>query len=344
MALGAEIEVGLNAAIVAVRETTPLILVVEDANAPDLLPSGPFDPVSHRTMEMGLRNWVTSQTGLDLGYVEQLYTFGDRGRHPQPGDKGPFAVSVGYLALTQTALASPGDGKISATPARWRNWYTYFPWEDWRIGRPPILDAVITPALVAWAAAGDDEKLSSARPLSRADRVRVWFGREGSDWDEERVLERYELLYEAGLIAEAVRDTGDLYPGPPGGVPPASGGTMVPPVVPPMAPPMALGREMAQDHRRILATAIGRLRAKLKYRPVIFELLPASFTLLALQRTVESLLGLHLHKQNFRRLVESRGVVEPTGKRLSLTGGRPAKLYRFRRAVLHERPAPGLNV
>ncbi len=164
MALGAEIEVGLNAAIVAVRETTPLILVVEDANAPDLLPSGPFDPISHRTMEMGLRNWVTSQTGLDLGYVEQLYTFGDRGRHPQPGDQGPFAVSVGYLALTQTALAGPGDNEISAAPARWRSWYTYFPWEDWRIGRPPILDAVITPALLAWAAAGDDEKLSSPQP------------------------------------------------------------------------------------------------------------------------------------------------------------------------------------
>ncbi len=326
MAPGADIEVGLNAAIVAVHETTPLILVVEDADAPDLLPSGPFDPIGHRTMEMGLRNWVTSQTGLDLGYVEQLYTFGDRGRHPQPGDQGPFAVSVGYLALTQTAGTSAGDNGISAATARWRDWYSYFPWEDWRAGRPPILDALINPALVVWAAAGDDEPLTSARPLSRTDRVRVWFGREGSDWDEERVLERYELLYEAGLVAEAARD--QLVSAPDARIGASAGH----------------GRMMAQDHRRILATAIGRLRAKLKYRPVIFELLGQDFTLLELQRTVESLLGLHLHKQNFRRLVENRGLVEPTGKRLSSTGGRPAKLYRFRRAVLHERPAPGLRV
>lgn len=275
----ATIEVGLNAAIVAVRQTTPLILVVDDRQAPDRLPSGRFDPVGHRTMEMGLRNWVAEQTGLDLGYVEQLYTFGDRGRHPQPGDLGPFTVSVGYLALTQVAQTGPGENGIPASTARWRDWYSYFPWEDWRAGRPPILDALVTPALEVWAAAREDEPLSSARPLSRADRVRVWFGREGSDWDEERVLERYELLYEAGLVAEASRDRPEIATGPIS----ADGGP-------------ALGRIMAQDHRRILATAIGRLRAKLKYRPVIFELLGQDFTLLELQRTVESLLGLHLHK------------------------------------------------
>lgn len=327
----ANIEVGLNAAIVAVRETTPLILVVDDRHAPDRLPSGRFDPVGHRTMEMGLRNWVAEQTGLDLGYVEQLYTFGDRGRHPQPGDLGPFTVSVGYLALTQTAHGGPGDSGIPTSTARWRDWYAYFPWEDWRAGRPPILDALVTPALETWAASGDDVPLSPARPLSRADRVRVWFGREGSDWDEERVLERYELLYEAGLVAEAVRDR-----------PQASIGAAKEPDLPVGGP--TLGRMMAQDHRRILATAIGRLRAKLKYRPVIFELLRQDFTLLELQRMVESLLGLHVHKQNFRRLVENRGLVEPTGSVQARTGGRPAKLYRFRRAVLHERPAPGLKV
>ena len=329
----ASIEIGLNAAIVAVRATTPLILVVNGPGTLDMLPSGPFDPVGHRTMEMGLRDWVAEQTGLSLGYVEQLYTFGDRGRQPQPGDRGPFAVSVGYLALTQTADGTEREaGGNGAGQARWRDWYTYFPWEDWRAGRPAILDARVAPALDAWVAraletGGDAAPLSPAQPLSRADRVRVWFGREGRDWDEERVLERYELLYEAGLVAEAARDRPEA---------------VAVPAAQDSAPP--LGRTMAQDHRRILATAIGRLRAKLKYRPVIFELLPETFTLLELQRTVESLLGLHLHKQNFRRLVENRGLVQPTGSVLARTGGRPAKLYRFRRAVLHERPAPGLKV
>jgi hypothetical protein len=105
-----------------------------------------------------------------------------------------------------------------------------------------------------------------------------------------------------------------------------------------------LGVSMRFDHRRILATAIARLRAKLKYRPVVFELLPPEFTLTELQRTVEAISGRHLHKQNFRRLVESGALVEPTGVMSTQTGGRPAALFRFRREVLQERPAPGLRV
>ena len=101
---------------------------------------------------------------------------------------------------------------------------------------------------------------------------------------------------------------------------------------------------MAFDHRRILATAMGRLRGKLKYRPVVFELLPPEFTLLDLQKTVEAISGTLLHKQNFRRLVEQGGLVETTGNVSTETGGRPAKLYRFRREVVLERPAPGLRV
>ena len=52
------------------------------------LPFGPFDPLAHRTFEIGLRAWVEAQTGLRVGYVEQLYTFGDRGRHAGPADVG----------------------------------------------------------------------------------------------------------------------------------------------------------------------------------------------------------------------------------------------------------------
>src|SRR5213592_4948627 len=85
------------------------------------------------------------------------------------------------------------------------------------------------------------------------------------------------------------------------------------------------GVAMALDHRRILATALGRLRGKLKYRPVVFELLPPTFTLLQLQRVVEALAGVRLHKQNFRRLVETGGLVEGTGQQHAETGGRPAE-------------------
>ena len=87
-----------------------------------------------------------------------------------------------------------------------------------------------------------------------------------------------------------------------------------------------------------------RLRAKLKYRPVVFELLPDEFTLTELQRTVEAISGRLLHKQNFRRLVESTALVEATGETSTTTGGRPAALFRFRREVVQERPAPGLRL
>ena len=101
---------------------------------------------------------------------------------------------------------------------------------------------------------------------------------------------------------------------------------------------------MNHDHRRILATGIARLRAKIKYRPVVFELLPPSFTLLQLQHCVEALAGQRLHKQNFRRLIDQQGLVEETGEMSTETGGRPARLVRFRREVLLERAVAGTKL
>jgi hypothetical protein len=76
----------------------------------------------------------------------------------------------------------------------------------------------------------------------------------------------------------------------------------------------------------------------------VFELMPPSFTLLELQRTVEAISGIRLHKQNFRRLVEDQGLVEGTGKVAPIARGRPAELFRFRREVLRERPSPGVRL
>ncbi len=72
--------------------------------------------------------------------------------------------------------------------------------------------------------------------------------------------------------------------------------------------------------------------------------MPPDFTLTALQTTVEAISGRHLHKQNFRRLVEANALVEPTGDMSIATGGRPAALFRFRRQVLAERPSAGLKL
>jgi hypothetical protein len=187
----------------------------------------------------------------------------------------------------------------------WREWYDYFPWEDRResdAGLPPAVAA----GLQAWVDAAPDAMLR----WERQRRVAINFGLESHAWNEELVLQRYETLWEARQVPEA-------------------GGTVAP------------GQAMAHDHRRILATGIARLRGKIKYRPVVFELMPPSFTLGQLQRTVEALAGRRLHKQNFRRLVEQQALVEETGGVATETGGRPAKLFRFRRDVVAERAVAG---
>lgn len=218
-------------------------------------------------------------------------------------------ISVGYLALATAAVDTHAPG------SEWRPWSRFFPYEDWREGRPAALP-LIEDALRRWAA-GDPQRMSRARLL---------FALDGAPWNEERVLERYELLYEAGLAREAARDRGEAaiqLPAPLGA---------------------ALGEPMLSDHRRILATAVSRLRGKLKYRPVVFELMPDAFTLSALQRAVEAIAGVPLHKQNFRRALERAELVEGLGRMDAETGGRPAELYRFRREILAARPVSGLSL
>lgn len=305
------VEIGLSAAVVSVAEDSPSVLVVHSTAGDDALPFGPFDPIAHRTLESGLRTWVGEQTYLDLGYVEQLYTFGDRGRHTLKPGENARVVSVGYLALTRQC------GTSKAPDTLWRDWYRFFPWEDLRDKRPPILDEIILPALERFTAEAPDKQTASLR----RDRMRLCFGTDDIGWDEEKVLERYELLYEAGIIGESARD----------------GRTSSDHI-------LTLGDRMMFDHRRILATAIARLRGKMKYRPVVFELMPPAFTLLDLQRSVEAISGIRLHKQNFRRLVEDQGLVEGTGKYATPARGRPAELFRFRREVLRERPSPGVRL
>ena len=303
--------VGLVAVIIAATEGEPRALTVrvpdQAAGRSVGLPAGPL-VAEHATLERGLRAWVERQTHQRLGYVEQLYTFGDRDRQGD-GSAGIHSLSVAYLALVRE------ERPAGLAEAAWHNWYRYLPYEDFRQGRPKQLDA-IERMLRAWAEAPGDAGLRSRR----ADRLGLTFGFNGGTWNDERVLERYELLFEAGLVPEALGNPGPARAGDPTGIP------------------------MAFDHRRVLATAIGRLRGKIKYRPVVFELMPPLFTLLQLQRTVEALSGTQLHKQNFRRLVAQQGLVEETEDLTSGTAGRPARLVRFRREVLLERPAPGLRL
>ena len=319
--IAANVAITLNAVLAAVADNRPLALCVKVDGALGL-PYGPFDPKRHRTFEIGVREWVTKQAHLSLGYVEQLYTFGDKGR------EAPLAalansgaddrvVSVGYLALAREAAA------VNAAEAGWRDWYSFFPWEDWRMGEPTVLTARINPTLDAWIAKGGaDEDTRRARAAAA-------FGRDGADWDEARTLERYELMYEAGLIAEAFRDRREAGLEPPDAEEPKANET---------------GVAMISDHRRILATAVGRLRGKLRYRPIIFELAPTTFTLLQLQEITEAIVGFRFHKQNFRRSIEKSGFVERTDQTTQQAGGRPAALFAVSDEGLRENAATGLAI
>lgn len=310
--------IGLSAVVAAIRDGEAVVLTVRRPNTLDGgelgLPFGPFDPDGHRTFELALRAFVTEQTGFELGYVEQLYTFGDKGRDAPLADVGAGSarvISVGYLALTPTVTA------LDANQVTWTPWTQFFPWEDWRGGRPAVIESAIVPALIGWAK-GSQARLARARSL---------FGLDGARWNDERVLERYELLYEAGVALEAGRDRASE-----AGREPAD------------LDVTPLGQPMISDHRRILATGLGRLRGKLRYRPVVFELMSGEFTLSALQRSLEAIAGVALHKQNFRRGLDRTGLVEGLGRWEAGTGGRPAELFRFRREQAQASPAVGLSL
>jgi len=324
--------IGLSAVVMAVQDGEAVVLTVHprdprtrSASSLPGLPSGPFDPKGWRTFELALRAFVTEQTGFDLGYVEQLYTFGDEGRDAPLADLGSARdqgagriVSVGYIALTLNVE------RAARPDTAWTPWTRFFPWEDWRSGRPAVIEARLTPALKAWASKGKGEEAER-----RWTRARTLFALEGARWNEQRVLDRYELLYEAGLAVEAGRDRQR-----------ARG--MDPPE--PSDSQDGLGQPMVSDHRRILATGLARLRGKIKYRPVVFELTPPAFTLSFLQHTVEAIAGVRLHKQNFRRMVERTGLVEGLGRFDEDTGGRPAELFRFRREALDATFLSGLSL
>ncbi len=306
---GEAVAVALTAAILAVRAGEPVVAIVPAQHArEEALPSGPYCPHSHRTLEGSVGAWVRAQTGVEVGFLQQLCAFAES---PEAGQIKKPTVLVSYLALV-----GPGQCR-DRTQASWRSWYAFFPWEDWRQGKPDCLSEILS-RLEAWVSHAGGPYAATA-PAERRRRVRMAFGAAGVGWDEEKVLDRYELLREAGVIGVG-----------------AAGGA---------APPLpGLAHPLAVEHATVLARAVGELRRAVKYRPVVFELMADEFTLFELQKTVEAVLGPHLHKQNFRRMVEGGGLVEPTGAHRLRTGGRPARLYRFRCDVLWERAAPGVRV
>src|SRR5438552_11703034 len=173
----AALSTGLSAVILAASTHEPRVLTIRlgggrgDGEAVEALPAGPLE-AEHRTLEIGLRTWVERQTSQRLGYVEQLYTFGDRDR--VSGGESPAlpALVVAYLALVREARTA------GSADAAWQGWYRYFPWEDWRDGKPDSLGR-IEERLAGWAAKAPAE----AERRLREERLGLAFGLPAGSWN-----------------------------------------------------------------------------------------------------------------------------------------------------------------
>jgi len=176
-----------------------------------------------------------------------------------------------------------------------------FRWEDWREQRPKILDAVILPLLNEWAGAPTGPSPGARSPAtSGCGCASAPAARLGT---RKKTLDRYELLYEAGLTEEARRDGREA----------ALARQKFP----------ALGEPMRFDHRRILATAITRLRAKLQIPAGRVRADAARFHADRVAAHRGSDLRAPSAQAEFPPLVESAALVEPTGDMSTATGGAP---------------------
>jgi hypothetical protein len=290
------------------------------------------DPTTRETALRELRE----ETGVEEPeYLEPLGSYTQDGRdprqfagHPDP-DTGEWVRTGARVATNAYLMLMPRPAVLAAqqeevSETRWADLYRYLPWEELRSAAGRAAAHAALGALGRWA----ERVRGDAR-----ERIDYAFGFGLREWNEERVAERWRLLLDAGLVAEAGRDRWGRGAG------------------------EGMGREMAFDHRRILADALARLRGKIKYLPAALKALAGDeFTLDELQSACEAVAGRPLHRANFRRAVaEARGgrqtrsprLVAGTGERRARAAGEPGvapELFRFRAEMVHARLDPSLRL
>lgn len=308
-------------------ECTLRALLVERAREPfgglDAWPGGFTDWSDADTRQTAVRE-LCEETGVAApDFVEELASYSRNGRDPRQfagtrdertgawTARGARVTTAAYLMLTRDphGAAAP-RGADDAASAHWADVYAYLPWEDVRDDVRRRATLRTARALEAWAA-DDGER-----------RARVHDLFDLAEWNEERAAERWALLMDAGLVPEARRDRWGRG---------AARGEDA-----------SFGRQMAFDHREILADALGRIRGKIKYTPAaLMALAGPEATLDELQAACEAIAGRPLHRSNFRRAVapsprtapRTPRIVVKTGRRRAREGKGPGvapEIYRFR--------------
>jgi hypothetical protein len=191
------IVVGLNAVIVSVGDDEARVLTVApaaEAESADLpsLPSGPFDPAADRTLELGLRSWVRGRPGATSATWSSSTRSGPRAATRGSGPAGRGCCRSPTWPLTQDLSAGAAGGAGSCTASC-----------PGKTGAPSARRCW-TRSAPLWPLGGQGR--TPAERARRAERIEICFGLSGAGWDGYRVLERYELLYEAGLTHETWSD------------------------------------------------------------------------------------------------------------------------------------------
>lgn len=183
----------------------------------------------------------------------------------------------------------------------WWPLFELFPWEDYRKGVPENLADILLPQLCSQA----------AKQNQKLENIAVLFGQNDQMWLSENIDQRFEMLYQAALLPEALRDRS---------------GAKISVRHHHVA---VFGQTMCGNDRWQLAKSLSRLRKLMLFRPVINHLLLEPFSLGDLQKIAENLSGIGLHTQNFRRDVLRSGLVAALDTTRKPETGRPAKLYNW---------------
>lgn len=303
----------------------------------DAWPGGFLDwETDPTTREAALRELMEETAVAEPRYLEPLGSYTQNGRdprqfagHPDPRtgewvSTGARVATNAYLMLMSAPAAVTADPDETAG-ARWSDLYRYLPWEDLRGDAGRAAARRVLEAVERWAATQPGDGVR--------ERIDAAFGQGLREWNEERVAERWRLLFDARLVPEARRDRWGRSDG------------------------EGFGREMAFDHRRILADALARVRGKIKYIPNALRALAGDeFTLDELQAACEAVAGRRLHRANFRRAVaQTRGdrqaraprIVAGTGKRRPRAPGEPGvapEVFAFLPGILRARLDPSLRL